>query len=270
MKNIILIGCFFLLIPRIYAEDLPFQNGEELKYDIHYKYGFVMLKAGIANYTIKAASFNNKYAWKSDLDFKTTTFFDKIFKIRDTLSSKANEKLEPLYHQRKINEGNTRFRETIIFNKYGDTYSEARVKRENKEKVKFDTILHSNNAAYDILNIFMFARSLDYAHLKIGESFNLSTFIGRDRVNITVHFEGQSVISKSETLKYKAYKLVMDITDEVFNTSNSAMEVWISDDDNHIPLKIKAKLKIGAAEADLASHKNLKYPLSSEIKIPAR
>jgi hypothetical protein len=47
------------------------------------------------------------------------------------------------------------------------------------------------------------------------------------------------------------------------------MEVWVSDDENHIPVKLKAQLKIGAAEAILSSCKNLKYPLSSEINIPA-
>jgi hypothetical protein len=255
---------------RICAEELPFQHGEELKYDIHYKYGFVMLKAGTAIYSINADSYNGKEAWKSTLNFKTTSFFDKIFKIRDTLSSKTNDKLEPLYHQREIHEGSTHFCEKVSFKKFSHTYSEARVWRRNAETLKFDTVLFSNNAGYDILNVFMFSRSLDFQHLNIGESFNLSTFIGKRKVNIIVHFKGQMVISKSETLKYKTYKLVIDVTDEVFSESKSAMEVWISDDDNRIPLKIKAKLKIGMAEADLMAYQNLKYPLSSEIRIPAR
>jgi hypothetical protein len=270
MKNIALIGCFFLFLPWARANDLPFRDGETLKYDIHYKYGLVMLKAGTAEYAINAGSYNNKNAWNSTLYFKTSSFFDKIFKIRDSLYSQVNENLEPLYHRKEINEGHTYFREEVIFTKFGSTYSEAHVRRKNLEKVKLDTILHANNYGFDILNVFMFARSLDYPRLKMGDSFNLSAFIGKRKVNIIVHFKGQAVIEKSETLKYNTYKLALDITDEAFNGSENVMEIWISNDENHIPLKMKAKLKIGAAEAELTSYKNLKYPLSSEIKIPPR
>jgi hypothetical protein len=254
----------------VYATGLPFKEGEELKYDVHYKYGFVMLRAGTANYRISNGTYDHSTTYQSVLDFKTSAFFDKIFKIRDTLYSHINENIEPIYHRRVINEGDTKFREEVVFNKSTSTYTEARVKRENAVGIKFDTLLHVNNLAYDLLNIFIFARTLDYAHMKIGESIRLSTFVGRNKVNILVYFEGQTIINKSETLKYNAYKLVLDITDEVFNESKNAMEIWISNDKNRIPLKLKAKLSIGVAEADLTSCKNLKYPFSSEIKIPAR
>jgi hypothetical protein len=258
------------MLSGVWANDLPFRDGENLSFDIHYKYGFVMVKAGTAEYAMNADSYNNKNTWKSALTFKTTSFFDKIFKIRDSLYSQISDNIEPLYHWREINEGHTYFREEVVFNKYGKAYSEVHVKRENHEKLKVDTILRSNNAGFDIMNVLIFVRTLDYPHLKIGESIKLSTFIGKDKVNIIVHFKGQTVIDKGETLKYNAYKLALDITDEVFSGSKNAMEVWISNDENHVPLKIKAKLKIGAAEAELTSYKNLKYPFKSEIRIPPR
>jgi hypothetical protein len=99
---------------------------------------------------------------------------------------------------------------------------------------------------------------------------NISTFFGKNNVKITIRCEGQSVIEKSERLKYKTYRIALDFTDEVFNESKNAIEMWMSDDENRIPIKIRAKLKIGMAEVHLVSWKNLKYPLSSEIKIPVR
>ncbi|MDR3340195.1 MAG: DUF3108 domain-containing protein [Candidatus Symbiothrix sp.] len=270
LKRGIIICCVFLTASCLFANDLPFKSGEELKFDIHYKYGLIMMKAGTANYRLERNNYNGENSYKSVLDFKTTSFFDSFFKVRDTISSHISENIEPFYHLRIINEGKTFFKEEVIFKKSDSSFSEARIRRENKTALRFDTILTVNNLAYDILNIFVFARTLDYKHLKIGQNFKLSTFIGKEKVNIVVHFDGQSIIDKSETLKYKAYKLSIDITDEVFSSPKSAMEAWISDDDNHIPLKLKAKLKIGAAEADLVMYKNLKYPFSSEIKIPVR
>jgi hypothetical protein len=270
MKRIFLILGLFLSIFSAYAEEIPFKEGEILKYDINFKWGLVMMKAGTANHTIKKSSYDNNLTYETTLNFKTTSFFDGIFKVRDTLFSHLNTDLEPLYHIRKINEGKTCFWEEVFVKIHSENYTKAQVKRQNQEAVKFDTTIVANNAGYDILSIFSFARTLDYSQLTQDETFHISSFIGKDKINITIHFKGQAVIEKNEYVKYKAYRLVIDIGDEVFNESKNAMEIWVSDDKNHVPLKIKAKLKIGAAEANLTSWKNLKYPFTSEIRILGR
>ncbi|MNE29353.1 hypothetical protein D3C80_1228290 [compost metagenome] len=45
----------------------------------------------------------------------------------------------------------------------------------------------------------------------------------------------------------------------VFKEEES-LTVWISDDDNKIPLRIKASLAVGSLKADLEGYKGLKYP----------
>jgi hypothetical protein len=44
------------------------------------------------------------------------------------------------------------------------------------------------------------------------------------------------------------------------------MTVWVSDDSNHIPLRIQASIKIGNVKADLMEFNNLRWPLSSLIQ----
>ena len=39
------------------------------------------------------------------------------------------------------------------------------------------------------------------------------------------------------------------------------MTVWVTDDSNHIPVKIESKLSVGKIKVDLVQHENLKYPL---------
>ena len=270
MRKIIFIISLLLSVLLVQAKDIPFKDGEELKFDVKYKYGLVMVKAGSIKFTNKNTTHNGRHVYKSSLDLKTNSFFDKIFKVRDSLNSYMNLDLKPVYHIRQVHEGGTHFQEELFINKHGSTYTEVRVKRQNNEEVKFDTLLSTNNAGYDLLSVLMFARTLDYSSMAPGHTFNLSTYVGKRKINIIVTYDGQSIIEKSETLKYKALKLSLDIADEVFNESKSAMEMWISDDENHIPLKLKAKLKIGAAEADLTHHKNLKHPFSAEVRIPTR
>ena len=258
-----------MLLMSAQANDLPFQNEEELMFDIHYKYGLVMLKAGTANFKIMESRYNYINSYQTTVDFKTTSFFDKIYKMRDTLSSHINGNYQPLYHIRSINEGNHQFKEELFFNRFSKEYSEVRIKRESRQIIKFDTILTSNNFGYDILSIIQFIRSLDYSKMN-SPIDNISTFFGKNNVKITIRCEGQSIVEKSEKLKYNTYKIALDFTDEVFNESKNAIEMWMSNDENRIPIKIKAKLKIGMAEVRLVSWKNLKYPLSSEVIVPVR
>ena len=269
MKQLCLILCFLLLQISMHANELPFQGQEELKFDIHYKYGLVMLKAGTANYYLAEATYNNNKSFKTTVDFRTTSFFDKIFKMRDTLSAHIAENLNPLYHKRMIYEGNYHIAEELFFNQFGRDYSEVRVRRVSGPKVSFDTIVTSKDLGYDIVNILHFIRSLDYAQMRSPIDY-VSTFFGKGNIKITIRNEGQTIVEKSETLKYNTYKIALDFTDNVFNESKNAIEIWMSDDENKIPIRVRAKLKIGAAEVHLVSWKNLKHPFSSEVIIPAR
>jgi len=270
MKQLFLILFFFPLLISAQVSNLPFQSGEELTFDIHYKYGLVMLKAGTANYKVVKSAYNNQNSYRTTLDFKTSSFFDKIYKMRDTLSSYITEDLNPLYHKRSVHEGDYHFTEEMFVNKFGKEYSEFRVRREVRHVLRFDTLLFSNTFAYDMLNMIQFIRSFNYSQLNNIPAGNVSVFVGRDKVAVAVRNEGQSLVEKNETLKYKTYRIAFDFTDNVFNESKNAIEIWMSDDENRIPIKIKAKLRIGAVEVYLTSWKNLKYPLSSEVKIPAR
>jgi len=270
MKQLFFTIYFLLPLTSLQASDFPFQAGEKLTFDIHYKYGLVMLKAGTANYSIESGASQNKNSYHSALDFKTSSFFDKIFRMRDTLNSNISENIRPLYHKRSVHEGNYQFTEEMFFHKSTPEYSEIRIKRVSNQMLRFDTVLTSNMLTYDILNLILLIRSYDYSQWQSTPQRYVSTFVGRDKINITVRCEGQSIVEKGDTLKYKTYKFAFDFTDKVFNESKSAIEVWLSDDKNRIPIKIRAKLRIGAAEVYLSSWKNLKYPLSSEIKIPAQ
>lgn len=257
--------CFSLTV---WADELPFKNNEVLKYDIRYKYGIMMVKGGDAVQSLRVSN-NKDAAIKSTLTFKTTSFFDKIYKIRDTLSSQMNYKVQPQYYLRKVNESDTKYKEETFFEAFGKSHSKARVLRVGQSgQVKLDTLHVADNYAFDFLSIFTYIRTLDIASLPLGSTQNLSIFAGKRKINIIIRFQGQAIIERNDYLKYKTYKLELDIVDEIFNESKNAIEVWISDDRNQIPIKIKAKLKIGAAEIDLKSHENLKYPFSAEIKIP--
>ena len=60
----------------------------------------------------------------------------------------------------------------------------------------------------------------------------------------------------------------IDIYDEAFTQAKEAAEVWVGDDENRIPVRVRAKLKIGAAEVYLRDATNTRYPLRCKIELP--
>ena len=44
------------------------------------------------------------------------------------------------------------------------------------------------------------------------------------------------------------------------------MTVWVSDDANHLPLRIESPIVVGNVKADMMGYRNLRYPLTSMIK----
>ncbi|GHU10207.1 hypothetical protein FACS189431_8860 [Alphaproteobacteria bacterium] len=71
-------------------------------------------------------------------------------------------------------------------------------------------------------------------------------------------------------MKYRTHHFFIDVYDPAFTQSKEAAEVWVGDDDNHIPVRVRAKLKIGAAEVYFKDSNNLQYPFTCRIVIPSK
>jgi hypothetical protein len=116
-----------------------------------------------------------------------------------------------------------------------------------------------------MLGAIFFLRTLDWKNLKAGDVFPLTIAIGRDLVKIGFRYQGQALIEQGR-VTWRTHHFFIDIHDEAFAQSKSAAELWVSDDENHIPLKVRSKLKIGYAEVYYKSSSRLKAPLSSRME----
>lgn len=79
-----LLGCVSLV-----AQDIPvsrFQPGEKVNYQLYFKWGLIMAKAGEASLTVDKASFQNQPAWQYSLLFRTNGIFERIYRMRDTMA----------------------------------------------------------------------------------------------------------------------------------------------------------------------------------------
>lgn len=228
-----------------------------------------MPKAGNALMSVRESVYNNTPVWHTHLLINTSSFLDNFFKIRDTVenfTTRQNPRL--LYSSKRSSEGGYYQVDNLTYT-YRDNQTYVHSFRRNKNAVKIDTVLVGGDCVMDLLGSFLLARSFNWDDLDIGVSYPLQVGMGRSMIKVNYRYEGQRIVER-DNVKYSTRLFIIDIYDDAFTESKEAMELWIGDDENHIPVKMRAKLKIGAMEAYYRSSRNLKYPLSCRIEIPKK
>lgn len=253
------------------AQEIPvrqrFNPGEEVQYEVYFKWGLLMSRAGRAILSIHDAEYENNPSCHYRLLFRTSGIIEKVYKMRDTIDCHFTPDMLLLRSEKRANENDHYMVDDLHFS-YENKQILAHSLRYTPTRTKIDTTLVTEEPhLFDMLGATLYLRSLDWEQMKNGDNYPFQVAVGRDLVNISFRYTGQQVVERSETLKYRTRHFYIDIYDDAFTQSKAAAEIWIGDDENHLPVKIRAKLKIGAAEVYYKSSKGLRYPLTSRVEI---
>jgi hypothetical protein len=230
-----------------------FKNGEWLKFRMSYSN---FLNAGYATIDVKNTTNNNQPAFHIDGKGKSTGLVSLFFKVRDHYQTFIyKESLKPYRFIRDIYEGGYTKHKEILFN---HDKKEAIVKNLKHNTVNKYPI--SSNIQ-DMLSTLYFLRNQDLSNLQINDEIELKMFFDQEINNFKLRFLGKEIV-KTKIGKVKALKFRPIVqAGRVFKEQES-VTVWISDDKNKIPLKIKASLAVGSLRADLESFKGLAHPFN--------
>ena len=229
-----------------------FNVGEFFKFRIHYG----LVNAGYATLEVKEATKNNKKVFHVVGNGYTTGMSKFFFKVEDNYQSyfdKATGK--PYQFIRKINEGGYRKDQEGFFNQDANTVFVKDYKH-NSEKT-----ISVTEEVQDIVSAFYYLRNHPRVEtMKVGESISIDMFFDDEVTKFKLKYIGKEVIStkfgKISSLVFRPYVQA----GRVFKEQES-LTVWISDDENKVPLRIKASLAVGSLKADLEEYKGLKKPL---------
>ena len=117
-----------------------------------------------------------------------------------------------------------------------------------------------------MLGATYFLRTLPRASLRAGDVFPAVMAVGRDLVKVNLRYHGPDVVEHGKA-RYRTHRFSIDIHDDAFTQTRSAAELWVGADDNFVPIKIRAKLKIGYAEVYFRSASRLKAPLTCRTEV---
>lgn len=245
------------------VQNNAFQAGEELKYDLYFKYGLIDKKAGTSSLTTTSEKYNNVDAYKMTFLVKSTGFAKSLFSLNDTLISYTTKNLEPLAFIKMAHEGkeNTQENVTYKYDAKGTTIQSKRVKNGN---LMFDEAITSQGCVYDFINVVYYARTIDFSKMKKGDVTTVNVVSGRNIVNMLIEYNGIENVEANNDKKYSCIKLILSVTnkdDKAFANKKEAMKVYLTNDNNRIPIRLDSKLKVGSTKAILKSYKGNRHPL---------
>jgi hypothetical protein len=270
VKRLLVLFCCLFLPAEMKAQYLPLamtlNAGENVTYDVYFKWGILMSRAGEGQLTFSPSMYKGKRASKYRLTFRTSKFFDSIYKMRDTIECYYSPDYALLYSSKHTNEGGYYLIDELTFSYREQEQTCVHSRRYTPEKVKIDTLLSvTSGYAFDMLGTLFFLRTLDWKHLKAGDVFPSTVVTGKDLIQVSYRYTGDEVVER-DGISYRTHHFFIDIYDSAFSQSKSAAEVWVGNDGNHLPIKVRSKLKIGYAEIHYKTSGQLKAPLSSRME----
>ena len=231
-------------------DTLSFQRGEFLKFKIQYG----LLNAGFATVSIEQKNEKNDPVLHAVGKGWTTGMVGFLFPVDDTYETYFTENsLRPKHFVRKLNEGGWTQDKEIFFD---FTEHQARVVNHKK---KTDKSYFIQNDVQDMLSSFYYMRSVDFSNLKDNDSVSINIFFDEKMNPFKLIIMGRETLKtnfgKINTIKIRP--LVQK--GRVFKDEEN-VTLWITDDLNKIPVKIKASLVVGSAKAELVEYNGLVHP----------
>ena len=255
MKKLVLIILALTVLSFDSQKEDAFDTGEYFKFRIHYG----IVNAGYATLEVKDATINNKKVFHAVGKGYTTGMSKFFFKVEDLYESYFDRQTgEPYRYVRKIDEGGYTKNQEGIFN-----HGENRVLVKDYKRKTEKTILLTDNVQ-DIVSSFYYLRNHpNIDKLKSGESITIDMFFDEEITKFKLKYIGrQDITTKFGTVSTMVFKPLVQ-TGRVFKEKES-LTLWISDDNNKVPVRIKADLAVGSLKADLDEYKGLKYPFKAK------
>jgi hypothetical protein len=226
-----------------------FFAGEKIHYTIYYNVLGLYVNAGNANFSIDSAK--NKYTYTAT--GSSNTRYDWIFKVRDTYESTVDCKtLLPYDFRRDIKEGKFKQIESISFNQ------KAKTATTSAATGTFATA----ECTYDVISAIYAARNINFTSIEKDDKVNLNFFLDKTLYPSYFKFLGREVIT-TQYGKFKVIKIApLLVKGSVFD-GGEKMIVYVTDDQNHIPVRIETPLLVGKIKVDMVGYENLRYPMAA-------
>lgn len=241
------------------SENTVFNSGEDLTYKVYYNLGFLWIPAGEVNFSVKEKTDSYEISALG----KTYSSYESIFKVNDYFYSKMDKStMLPINFVRIVEEGNYRLYDSIHFQQEKNIAYSYHGKTKNSTSIQAHRY---DGCMQDLVSNLYKLRTTDLSNFKKGDKFDTKILFDKEVFPINITMQGREKKEIKGLGMFKTLRINPQVVvGNVFKKDNK-MIVWVSDDNNKVPLLIESPIAVGSVKMVLKEFKGLKYPLSSKV-----
>jgi len=229
-----------------------FQAGERMTFRV--RYGF--LTAGNVDFIMddKTVTYGGRECYRAHGYVKTASSYEWFYKVRDEYHTYFDKTaIVPWYYTRKVHEGSYKMNDTVSFDF-------------NRKVIKGTKgVFKMQDYTLDAMSAFYYARCLNLKNAANGTVFKINAFID-DKI-----YEMGLTVIKRETIstefgKVRCIKIApIMVAGRIFK-DNDQMHIWLTDDDNYLPIHVQSPILVGSIKCDLIKYDNIRNPFTALVK----
>jgi len=237
------------------TKNFCFQNGENVSFFVFYTVLGMWVHAGTAKFTTQLETLNNKPVWHFTGTGETLKNYDWIYKVRDRYESYVDtQTMQPLKFIRNVDEGSYKKYENVSFNKTTNT------------AIAKDGVFKVPVCVQDVVSQVYYARNINFDNYKIDDKITFDIFLDNEVYHMYIRYLGRETI-KTRYGKFRCIKFKPLLLKSSMFEGGEKMTVWVSDDQNRLPIRIESPISVGSVKIDMMMYNNLRHPLTSLISI---
>jgi len=268
LSGLLFSGAFFLLNPGGHTQcpvvNSVFGDGEEIRYTISYNWGPVWVDAGIITFSASTEQYRDKTSWHLRATGKTYASYDLLFKVRDYYDTWIDPATFRTFDfKRYTYEGGYTLINTMNFDLVaGKVFSNTKT---NNNPVRMDT-LPIRLCTFDMLTAIYYTRTLDLSGIPAGSKKLITVLIDDAYYDIYIRAMGNEIVESANGKRYRCNKFAAKMVQGTIFKGDEDVLVWVTDDENKIPVYIEAKIIVGTIKAYLKDYKGLRNQVSSLVR----
>lgn len=230
-----------------------FQAGEQVTMKVYYTTLGMYVGAGEARFNTTLETFNGVPVYHCVGTGETYSFFDNFYKVRDRYETYIDTAtMLPVKFIRNVYEGGSKIYNNVTFNHKAGT------------AVSTHGVFKVTSCIQDVISSVYYARNIDFSKYKPGEKIPFDMFLDDEIYHLYLRYEGKENV-KTKYGKFRAIKFKPLLIKGTIFQGGENMNVWISDDANHLLLRAESPISVGSIKVDMMGYRNLRYPLTSLI-----
>ena len=236
-----------------------FQHNEKLTYKIYYNWNFVWLAAG--EVTFRVFDEGNQYHYKAKGE--TYDSYEWFYVVNDEYDSWVDKNtLMPNYSERSVSEGDYHIFEKISFNQAARKMTVTRADKRGAAETK--TEHNVQDCVHDILSSLYNLRNFDFASQQAGYTVPFRVFMDKEEFPLKMKYLGKDRKKVHGMGRYNTLKFQPSVIAGNVFKDDAKMTVWVSDDQNRIPVLIESPVSVGSVKMVLKEYWGLKYDFTAK------